>query len=65
MVILILFHHVLPKNRKIGKVFNMIARINEAKTMVNIYHVIVNANSVVQHAIQIKNRIMINANKYV
>ena len=44
------------------KVFNMITRINEAKTMIKIHYVIANANLIVQHAIQIKNGIMINVN---
>ena len=33
----------------------------EAKTLTNIFHVIVNTNSIVQHVVQIKNGIMINA----
>ena len=37
--------------------FNMITNKNEAKTMKNIFHVILNANSIVQHVIQIKHGI--------
>ena len=39
------------------KAFNMINK-NEDKTWQNIFHVIVNANSIVQHVIQIKNGII-------
>ena len=55
------------------KAFNMITNKNEAKAMRNIFHLIVNAISIVQHAIQIKNgiikhvnmnvKIMVNAKK--
>ena len=44
------------------KVFNMITRINEAKTLVKHVYVIVNANSIVQLVIQIKNGIIVNVN---
>ena len=40
----------------------MITRMNEGKLRQNILHVVVNSNSVVQHATQIKNRITINVN---
>ena len=41
------------------KAFNMITIKNEAKTMtIHIFHVIVNANSITQHVIQIKNVII-------
>ena len=40
----------------------MIRRINEVKTFLNIFCVIVNANFIVQHVIQVKNGIIINAN---
>ena len=33
----------------------MIARTNDAKTMIKHFHVIANANSIVQLAVQIKN----------
>ena len=36
----------------------MITRINEAKTLENIFHAIVNANLTVQYVIQIKNGII-------
>ena len=39
------------------KTFNMITNKTEAKTMTNIFHVIANANLIVQLAIQIKNGI--------
>ena len=44
------------------KAFNMITNKNEAKQPQNIFHVIVNANSVVQHVIQIKNGIIKHVN---
>ena len=44
------------------KAFNMIANKNEAKPMTNIFPVIVNANSKVQHVIQIKNGIIKHIN---
>ena len=44
------------------KVFNMITRKNRVKTLINIFHVILYLNSIVQHVIQIKNDIMINVN---
>ena len=40
----------------------MITNTNEAKTMENTFHVIVNANSIVQHVIQIKNGIIKHVN---
>ena len=40
----------------------MITNINEAKTLLKHIHVIINANSIVQHVIQITNGIMMNAN---
>ena len=51
-------------NRDVNvKSFNMITRINEAKTLtIHIFHVIVDANSIVKHGIQIKHGIMININ---
>ena len=39
------------------KVFNIITNKSEAKTMVNMFDVIANANSIVQLSIQIKNGI--------
>ena len=44
------------------KAFNTITNKNEAKTMENIFHVIVNVNSIVQHVIQIKNGIIKHVN---
>ena len=44
------------------KVFDMIARTNEAKTMIIHAHMIANANSTVQLAVQIKNRKMKHVN---
>ena len=41
-------------------VFNMITRLNEVRTLVNMFHVIVNVYSIVQHAVQTKNGMMIN-----
>ena len=54
----------LPKETKDinVKTFNMITKKNEAKTITNIFHVIVNANSLVQHVVQIKNGIMKHVN---
>ena len=40
------------------EVFDMIATRNEAKAMAKQFHVIVNANSIVPHVIQIKNGII-------
>ena len=40
------------------KILNTITRINEAKTLENIFHAIVNANLTVQYVIQIKNGII-------
>ena len=39
------------------KVFNIITNKSEAKTMVNMFDVVANANSIVQLSIQIKNGI--------
>ena len=50
------------KKRIYVKVLNMITNKNEAKKWQNIFHAIVNANSLVQHIIQIKNGIMKHAN---
>ena len=44
------------------KAFNIITNKNEAKEMTDIFHVIVNANSIVQHVIQIKNGIIKHVN---
>ena len=44
------------------KAFNIITRTNEAKTLVNIFHVIVNTNSIEQHVIQISNGILKHVN---
>ena len=44
------------------KAFNILTNKNEAKTMTNIFHVIVNANLIVHHVIQIKNGIMKHVN---
>ena len=44
------------------KEFNMITERNKAKKWRNILHVIVNANSIVQNVIQIKNGIIKHAN---
>ena len=41
----------------------MTTRIYEARALVNIFHMIANANPIVEHAIQIKNGIMINVNE--
>ena len=48
------------------KVFNTITNKNVAKIMSNIFHVIVNTNSIVQHVIKIKSGIMkhVNVSKY-
>ena len=40
----------------------MIINKNEAKAMTEIFNVIVNANSIVQHVIQIKNGMIIHVN---
>ena len=52
---------VIKKN---VKVFNVIRRINEVKTLLNIFHVAVNANLIVQDVTEAKNGIIIiiNAN---
>ena len=44
------------------KAFNIITRTNETKTLVNIFHVIVNTNSIEQHVTQITNEIIIHVN---
>ena len=44
------------------KVFNIITKINEVKTLVNLFHANLNANLTVQLVIQNKNWIMINVN---
>ena len=44
------------------KVCNVITKVNEAKTFIKHFHVTVNAISIIQHVLQIKNRIMININ---
>ena len=44
------------------KVFNIITKINEVKTLVNLFHVNLNANLTVQLVIQNKNWIVINVN---
>ena len=50
-------------NKKSVKVVNVIRRINEVKTLLNIVHVAVNTNLIVQHVIEAKNGItIINAN---
>ena len=47
---------VLKETKDINvKAFNMITNKNEAKTMANIFHVIVNVNLIVKLAIRIKN----------
>ena len=52
--------YVLQKNPKdINiKVFDMITNKNEAKAMKKIFHVVVNSNSMVQHIIQLNNRVI-------
>ena len=45
-----------------AKAFNMITNKYEAKTLVNIFHVIVNVNLIVQLAIQVKNGIIKHVN---
>ena len=45
-----------------SSVFNMTTRINESKTLKNIYHAKVNVNLIVEHVIQIKSEITINFN---
>ena len=57
----------VPKETKdvTVKALNMITNKDEAKAMLqlqNIFHVIVNANSIVQHVIQIKNGIIRHVN---
>ena len=47
--------YVFQKKTINVKVFNMIANKNKLKQWQNIFHVIVNANSIVKHVIQIKN----------
>ena len=44
------------------KAFNIITRTNEAKTLANIFHVIVNTNSIEQHVTQISNGIIKHVN---
>ena len=44
------------------KAFNVITNENQAKVMTEHIHVIVNANSIVQYVIQIKNRIIKHVN---
>ena len=44
------------------KAFNMIINKNEAKAMTEIFNVIVNANSIVEHVTQIKNGMIIHVN---
>ena len=44
------------------KAFNVITNKNQAKVMTEHIHVIVNANSIVQYVIQIKNRIIKHVN---
>ena len=53
-----------PKETKdiYAKTFNMITNKNEVKQWQNIFHVIVNANLIVQNVIQIKNRIIKHIN---
>ena len=59
-----LWKHVPSETKEVNvKVFNVITRISEFKTLVNTLHIIVNANSIVQHVIQIKKGIIINVNK--
>ena len=54
---------MLKKTKDINvKAFNVITNKNEAKTMQNIFHVIVNANLILQHVIQIKNGITKHVN---
>ena len=48
----------LKKTKRINTITNK----NEAKTMTKHFHVILNANSTIQHAIQIKNGIMKRVN---
>ena len=50
------------KYEKNVKVFNMITRINKAKKLVNIFHVIVNENLIVQNVIQTKSGMVISFN---
>ena len=52
----------VPKKTINVKVFNMITNKNKLKQWQNIFHVIVNANSIVQHLIQIKNGITKHVN---
>ena len=52
--------YVLNKTKSVHfTVFNMITRINEARTLI---HVLVNANSITQDVIQIKKKIMKHVN---
>ena len=44
------------------KVFDMVTNKNEAKTMRKHIHLIINANSIAQHVIQIKNEMMKHVN---
>ena len=43
------------------EVFNAITKIDEAKALVKIFHMIVNTSSIVQHVIQMKIGMVINA----
>ena len=51
----------VPKDISV-KAFNLITNKNETKKWENMFHVIVNANSVVQHVIQIKNGLIKHVN---
>ena len=56
---------VLSKTKVVNvTVFNMITRINEAKTLIKHIHVTVNANSIVQNMIQIKNGMTMSLPNY-
>ena len=44
------------------KAFDMVTNKNEAKTMRKHIHLIINANSIAQHVIQIKNEMMKHVN---
>ena len=51
------------KNKRINvNVVNIITKTNDVKQWQNIFHLVVNANSIVQHVIQIKNGIMKHVN---
>ena len=48
--------YVMSETKEVNaKVFSMITRKNEIKILMNIFHVILNAYSIAQHVIQIKN----------